>query len=162
MDETVAEVLRECELCLANVARRIKAAEDEKKRAKMTSMKSGCHFVRITFKIKMYLFYFCTTAESKAESKFDDKEDFNMSTIRPYNQRIDLETDEDVAFDIDYDDDGQIDLDDEVLSREKVKMASSQILQAIDRRKKKSNKVSTGSSSKGGGRNDQSKTSGEH
>lgn len=121
-DETVAEVLRECELCLTNITRRIKAADDEKKRSRMTS----------------------TAIIRKDETKADYKEDpeFNMSTIRPYNQRIDLESTEDVGFDADNDDEGGHDVDDEELTREKIKQASSQILHAKEKAKRKVKVVS--------------------
>ena len=74
VNETVAEVLRECEMCLLNLTRRIKAAEDEKKRNRMTSMSS----------------------EEKKDDKMDD--DFNniMSSFE-YNQRIDLDDEEDMG-----------------------------------------------------------------
>ena len=104
LDETVAEVLRECELCMTNIMRRIKAADDEKKRSKMTSMAAS------------------KLAETKdigsKESEGDDDND--MAATRPYNQRIDLELNEDGEF-VDFGDDGAPgDPDDEELTREKV------------------------------------------
>ena len=116
VNETVAEVLRECEMCLLNLTRRIKAAEDEKKRNRMTSMSS----------------------EEKKDDKMDD--DFNniMSSFE-YNQRIDLDdNEEDIAFDMDDDEGG--DMDDEELTRDKIKMVSSTILMNVEKRKKKKGK----------------------
>lgn len=106
LDETVAEVLRECELCLTNILRRIKAADDEKKRSKMTSLASS------------------KNAEAKyvsgAKEEDEVDEDGDMNLMRPYNQRIDLELNEDEGF-VDFGDDGAPgDLDDEELTREKV------------------------------------------
>jgi hypothetical protein len=77
LDETVAEVLRECELCLTNVMRRIKAADDEKKRSKMTSMSASK-----------------SSKDRDEESKMELDDDLNLSSLRPYNQRIDLDADE--------------------------------------------------------------------
>ena len=115
VNETVAEVLRECEMCLLNLTRRIKAAEDEKKRNRMTSMSS----------------------EEKKDDKMDD--DFNniMSSFE-YNQRIDLDDEEDIAFDMDDDEGGE--MDDEELTRDKIKMVSSTILMNVEKRKKKKGK----------------------
>ena len=68
----MAEVLRECELCLSNITRRIKAAEDEKKRSRMTSMSVG----------------------SSQQQPDDSSSEINLSSIRPYNQRIELDPNE--------------------------------------------------------------------
>ena len=113
VNDSVAEVLRECEMCLLNLTRRIKAAEDEKKRNRMTSMSSD-------------------------EKKGDDMDDDfnNIMSTSEFNQRIDLEdNDEDIAFDMD-DDDGA-DMDDEELTRDKIKIASTTILMNVEKRKKK-------------------------
>ena len=113
VNESVAEVLRECEMCMVNLTRRIKAAEDEKKRNRMTSM-------------------------SGDEKKGDEKDD-DFNNILPtfeFNQRIDLnDEEEDIAFDMD-DDDGA-DMDDEEFTRERIKLASSTILMNVEKRKKK-------------------------
>jgi hypothetical protein len=106
LDETVAEVLRECELCLTNILRRIKAADDEKKRSKMTSLAASKY----------------ADAKYAGGAKEDDDgdEDDDMNAMRPYNQRIDLESNEDEGF-VDFGDDSAPgDLDDEELTREKV------------------------------------------
>lgn len=117
-DETVAEVLRECELCLINIIRRIRANDDDRKRAELTgaapkmseSMSPGGH------------------------PQYANEEE-NVVAIRPFNQRINLSLDdEEGGF---YMDDNGPDLDDEELTRDKVKRASTNILNSVDKRKRK-------------------------
>ena len=120
-DDTVAEVLRECELCLNNVVRRIRAGDDDRKRAEMTgfSLNSGVS----------------SDKRDGGKSGGVGEEVTNMSTTRPFNQRINLISDEpEFAHD---DGGGLPDMDDEELTRDKVKRASTQILQAVDRRKRR-------------------------
>jgi coiled-coil domain-containing protein 151 len=114
-DETVADVLRECELCLSNLMRRIRAGEDEKKKAMMTS--------------------FTPKETYSADDEDADAEaaELELSQSRPFNQRIDLSLDDDERLDF-LADDGAPDMDDEELTRDKVKRASTQILQAVDRK----------------------------
>lgn len=130
-DETVTDVLRECENCFSQLNKRIKAAEDEAKRAHITDakiMSSG-------------------GADSRpGTSLANDIEETagKMNTLRPFNQRIELNGDRDESL-LQmlgaYDDDNSIDaLDDEELTRDKVKRASSQILQAMDKKKKRPKK----------------------
>ena len=113
--------------------KRIKAAEDEARRAHITDSKT----ISTTGD---------TDRPSTAESiKNDIDETANsINVLRPYNQRIELslEDDEDKFGQVgNFDDDGSIDgMDDEELTRDKVKRASSQILQAMDKRKKKPKK----------------------
>uniref|UniRef100_A0A7S4K5X8 ODAD1 central coiled coil region domain-containing protein n=1 Tax=Odontella aurita TaxID=265563 RepID=A0A7S4K5X8_9STRA len=60
----------------------------------------------------------------------------NMQEQRPYNQRVILPSMDDDAFDNDSNyDDGYGDVDEEEISRDKVKKASSQIIQAQERKK---------------------------
>ena len=54
---------------------------------------------------------------------------------RPFNQRINLTMDDDDGEFLE--DAGGPDMDDEELTRDKVKRASTQILQAVDRRKRR-------------------------
>lgn len=123
-DETVVDVLRESELCLNNLQRRIRAAEDDRKRMRLNGV-SGLDQGSTT---------------SLASSNVADE--LNVSAVRPFNQRIDLQFDDaDPALDLG-DDIGAIDLDDDELTRDKVKRASSQILLAIDRKKRKPKKSS--------------------
>ena len=118
-DETVAEVLRECELCLSNLVRRIRAGQDEKKKSMMTSFGSR------------------TTKE--LEDADEKQAELELSQSRPFNQRIDLSLDDDERNEwIDHD--GAPELDEEELTRDKVKRASNQILQAVDRKLRKSPK----------------------
>lgn len=126
-DETVAEVLHECELCMANLQRRIRAAEDDRRRARMTT---GLITDNNT-----------SNAPGGGNSSLADEMSLNSS--RPFNQRIDLSFD-DRDDGGDHGDDGMADLDDEELTRDKVKRASSQILLAIDRKKRKPKKKAPG------------------
>ena len=66
-------------------------------------------------------------------------DEMNLNASRPFNQRIDLSFD-DFEDGGDHGDDGMADMDDEELTRDKVKRASSQILLAIDRKKRKPKK----------------------
>lgn len=120
-DDTVAEVLRECELVLNNLQRRIKAAEDERKRSRLTV---GSRTV--------------VKDEDEDNESNDMQEEMNASASRPFNQRIDLTIDEEE--DGETLDDNMPDMDDEELTRDKVKRASNQILLAVDRKKRKPKK----------------------
>lgn len=133
-DETVTDVLRECENCFNQLNKRIKAAEDESKRSMITDAK---------------VLGMGSSGEDRpgtAASLANDIEETagKMNTLRPYNQRIELNGDRDESFLQllgTYDDDNSIDaLDDEELTRDKVKRASSQILQAMDKKKKRPKK----------------------
>jgi len=123
-DDTVAEILRESELCLNNIIRRIRAGDDDRKRLEMTGVGRG---------------------DAKGSSGQDDKsnntaaalDDSNIATTRPYNQRINLSLDDDEEDGFFADDSGMPDMDDEELTRDRVKRASSLILQAADRRKRR-------------------------
>lgn len=121
-DETVAEVLRECELCLSNLVRRIRAGEDERKKAMMTS------FSR-------------TTAEEEDADAV--QAELELSQSRPFNQRIDLSLDDDERLEF-LGEDHAPDMEDEELTRDKVKRASTQILQAVDRKLRKPKKKGKG------------------
>lgn len=137
-DETVAEVLRECEVCLNNVIRRIRAGDDDRKRAELTGAFSK------------------SSPGAMGDSMgspgaFGKGEEGNI-IARPFNQRIQLS----IAEEEDYahDDAGVPDMDDEELTRDKVKRASTQILQAVDRRMRragaKKTKVGGAAESKAG------------
>ena len=58
-DETVTEVLRECELCFVQLNKRIKAGDDEERRAHITDTnneKSGMYvYVYSMYKVYMYI-----------------------------------------------------------------------------------------------------------
>ena len=117
-DETVAEVLRECELCLSNLIRRIRAGQDERKKAAMTSFSRP------------------TDEEEDADAA---QAELELSQSRPFNQRIDLTLDDEDRLEF-HGDDGAPELEDEELTRDKVKRASTQILQAVDRKMRKPKK----------------------
>ena len=75
-------------------------------------------------------------------------------SIRPYNQRIDLTlNDEEESNYKNYSTENNAagDFEDEELTREKVKRASSQILAQVSRKKKKPKKKGTGASVGGAG-----------
>ena len=127
-DETVAEVLRECEICFITLNKRIKAAEDEAKRTSITntapkSLKERS--LQLAQKQKLL------SANSTADILNGDMDDsaLKMNTMRPFNQRIDLTfSDDNLALSptgpggfINGDDDNSLgDLDDEELTRDKV------------------------------------------
>eukprot|EP00602_Paraphysomonas_sp_CaronLab_P006914 CAMPEP_0185023284 /NCGR_PEP_ID=MMETSP1103-20130426/5967_1 /TAXON_ID=36769 /ORGANISM="Paraphysomonas bandaiensis, Strain Caron Lab Isolate" /LENGTH=557 /DNA_ID=CAMNT_0027555799 /DNA_START=24 /DNA_END=1697 /DNA_ORIENTATION=+ len=117
-DDTVAEVLRECELCLSNVMKRHKAALEEQRRLKM----------------------FSAETESKDEGPAMESE-FDISATRPFNQRIELSLLDEDADSTYVSEEAPIqDIDDDELTRDKVKRASHQILLAVDRKKRKPKK----------------------
>ena len=116
-DETVVDVLKESEIIISNLQRRIKAVEDERKRLRMTGGLS---------------------TDSVASLSSSIADELNISSSRPFNQRIDLSLDDDYEF-------GAVDVgdgDDEELTRDKVKRASTSILLAVDRKKRKPKKLS--------------------
>lgn len=124
-DDTVVEVLREAELCITNLLRRIKAGEDAKKRENMTSTSYEVHGKDFTGGLE--------------ELSLEE----SLSMSRPFNQRIDLsfeaeEREMDLQFEHDEIGHG---LEDDELTRDKVKRASSQILQAVDRKKRRPKKA---------------------
>ncbi len=123
-------------MCITNIIRRIKAGEEARKREKMTS--------------------------TSASSMYEDRNmgDLNalelmsleesLSVSRPFNQRIDLNfaNNDDNMKDLDlifeHSEEmvghGGMGMDDDELTRDKVKRASTQILQAVDRKKRKPKK----------------------
>ena len=119
-DDTVVDVLKECELVISNLQRRIKAVEDERKRLRMTGGLSTDSVTSLTSSIA---------------------DELNLSSSRPFNQRIDLSLDDDYEFGaVDVGDSDAPDMDDEELTRDKVKRASNSILLAVDRKKRKPKK----------------------
>ena len=134
-DDTVAEVLRECEVCLNNVLRRVEASMDVVMKSKISKTKQAEEN---------------ETSESK-QSSLDLGIGNAEPPIRPYNQRITLSLDDEENGHTllsssgayrDYDDmmggggGGGVGDDDEELTREKVKRASYQILSQVDRKKR--------------------------
>lgn len=155
-DETVTEVLRECELCFVQLNKRIKAGDDEAKRTQITNTSSGGggqngHDTgsRPHSSATLARTHMMGSVANMLPPELDDTAS-RMNTLRPYNQRIDLGNRDDAhtnqhnayaAYDPNAGDDNSIgDLEDDELTRDKVKRASSQILQAMDKRKKRPKK----------------------
>lgn len=143
VDETASDALRECELCFETLMKRIKAGEEEAKRVQMTSFLGSSGALK--------------SGGLDLSAEIVDEQAANLSTLRPFNQRIDLNFSADAvggnngiyesaAFGS-ADDASLGDLDDDELTRDKVKRASTQILMAMDKKKKKPKK-------KGGGPGD--------
>mmetsp|Transcript_8977 Transcript_8977/g.9496 ORF Transcript_8977/g.9496 Transcript_8977/m.9496 type:complete len:582 (+) Transcript_8977:58-1803(+) len=139
-DESVTEVLRECELCLINIIKRYKAAMEEQKRIKLFTESSGL-----------------MTSSSNIEDDPALESEIDLNATRPFNQRIELNLfDDDDGFGSNNngisssnnignggyapDENSIQDLDDDELTRDKVKRASHQILLAVDRKKRKPKK----------------------
>lgn len=162
-DDTLAEVLRECELCLANVIRRLEAGSDDKKKGK--SRFSGVlerTYSTITAAVNDNIGPEITEKDSgvaKNNERSDSTYGYHLTanispSIRPYNQRIDLTlNDEEESNYKNYSTENNAagDFEDEELTREKVKRASSQILAQVSRKKKKPKKKGTGASVGGAG-----------
>lgn len=153
-DESVTEVLREAEVTLINVIRRMKAAEDDMRHIRMTTFAADTVASPAGKKGGLVSSVDTTTVADESE----------ITVSRPFNQRIDLLVDPVSAeyggvanertspllrpcrfincflfTEGDYLGDVG-DLDDEELTRDKVKRASTQILQQIDKRKRKPKK----------------------
>lgn len=129
-DDTVVDVLRECELAFTNILRRIRAGEDAKRRERMTS--GAKEDASQTLDLE-------TSFDSANFDAFDE----SLNSTRPFNQRIDLSFDDHHGNELDYQDDnngGGGDGDDDELTRDKVKRASTQILQAVSNKKRKPKK----------------------
>lgn len=179
-DDTVSDALHECDLCFNMLLKRIKAGEDEIKRIHLTEFTSPVKTTSAS-PLKGVMTRASTGGGSGllkpgifANTSFEmmgemEETISNINTIRPYNQRIDLNmNDENNIFSINNSSvlDGNVisgilggvgsgnalmdengpDLDDDELTRDKVKRASTQILLAMDKKKKKPKK-------KGGGGN---------
>lgn len=129
-DESVAEVLRECEMCLVQVMKRYKAALDEQRRMRMFAEGSSSNM------------------DSTGQVEPADESELDLNASRPFNQRIELSLlDEDgEGGSTGYAEDSSMllqDQDDGELTRDKVKRASHQILLAVDRKKRKPKKASS-------------------
>jgi chromosome segregation ATPase len=153
-DDTVAELLRECEIALVNVAKRSKALEEEKRRfgglARGTAPSSASGSSRVP----------------TASSQFDDampvqgEEEEELTASRPFNQRIPLslfdgEGEYGGGMGGDASDDESL-VDEDELTRDRVKRASQQILQAVDRKKRKPKAGGAGGGKRQGGNNNNS------
>eukprot|EP01041_Mallomonas_annulata_P001525 gene1525-2935_t len=126
-DDSIADVMRESEVMLFNIIKRVKAGNDTLKKDLMMDLRDPTSYSR---------------PDSAVEVEVEDNE---LSSSRPYNQRIALSFDEyeDTGGGggmYGHDGDDMQDQDDEELSRDKVKRASKQITEAIDRKKRKPKK----------------------
>mmetsp|Transcript_21473 Transcript_21473/g.35955 ORF Transcript_21473/g.35955 Transcript_21473/m.35955 type:complete len:617 (+) Transcript_21473:79-1929(+) len=169
-DETITEVLRECELCFVQLNKRIKAGEDEAKRVMLTQNSSSANLdggdggagsrpdssqASRLQRLKML----GSTANLLPQEL--EESVGRIDTLRPNNRRIDLSTQDlemanaagvYASHDPSGGDDMSIgDLEDDELTRDKVKRASSQILIAMDKRKRKPKKKSSSNAGGGGG-----------
>ncbi len=157
-DETVADVLRECEVCFNTLIKRIKAGEDEAKRTKITELSGGANNTRPMSLSRGEFGGSLGNLDSHNSSEIEETAS-KMNTLRPYNQRIDLTSFAEEAMLVggNYDGDdtslGGGEFDDEELTRDKVKRASSQILMAMDKKKKKGGAGTHKGKKVGGGHN---------
>eukprot|EP01032_Pedospumella_encystans_P009074 gene9074-10712_t len=160
-DDTVTEVLRECELCFVQLNKRIKAGDDEAKRVHITSTShtgpAGSHPSTPGNRSHVLARTHMMGSVANLLPPELDETASRMNTLRPFNQRIDL-----IGGDGEHrnnagvyaahdpngggDDNSLGDLEDDELTREKVKRASNQILAAVDKKKKRPKKT-TGKSS---------------
>ena len=124
-DETVVNVLYENEKVLLELLARIKASKDEDAIVAGVAKKAGFDDDEAAAD---------APAAAAAGSLVDDEE---IMQARPFNQRIDLPlSDEEWEGDGPMKDDGLPDVDEEELTRDKVKKASTQIMLAQDKKKK--------------------------
>ena len=188
-DETITEVLRECEICFTQLTKRIKAGEDEARRAQITDTSDGGSTSedkssslsqqgntgvpppRTPSGIPKTSTGKLTGNGSSSSSRgmFQrnnvrevvdiDETASRLNTLRPFNQRIDLNWGEESSvtaggvyanYEVAADEATIGDLEDDELTRDKVKRASSQILIAMEKRKKKP-KGKKGAQGGGGG-----------
>eukprot|EP01031_Cornospumella_fuschlensis_P038881 gene38881-47294_t len=139
-DETVGLALQQCELLFETLLKRIKASEDEVRRYQMLSLGQGHG--------QDFLAGDLAQLEEKAGA---------LQSLRPFNQRIDLTLAQDalaggnLLFDSLGDNDSLGDLDEDELTRDKVKRASTQILLAMDKKKKKPKKAAASAKDKSNG-----------
>jgi hypothetical protein len=96
-DDTVTEVLRECELCFVQLNKRIKAGDDEARRAHITDTNAdadkGAHTHGPSHVAQaasqMARSHLMGSVANLMPPELDETAS-RMNTLRPYNQRIDL------------------------------------------------------------------------
>jgi hypothetical protein len=96
-DDTVTEVLRECELCFVQLNKRIKAGDDEARRAHITDTNAdadkGAHSHGPSHVAQaasqMARSHLMGSVANLMPPELDETAS-RMNTLRPYNQRIDL------------------------------------------------------------------------
>eukprot|EP01038_Epipyxis_sp_PR26KG_P011317 gene11317-15180_t len=146
-DDSIAEILRECELCFNTLTKRIRAGEDESKRTSSLNIRKSRSNDNNNNVDNNY------NNDNDALINLENEETASkINTLRPYNQRIDLTFDDNgggagiiygVGNNIYDENDNSLDGDDEELTRDKVKRASTQILLSMDKKKKKPKKKNT-------------------
>jgi coiled-coil domain-containing protein 151 len=160
-DDTVVEVLRECEASLTNLVRRLEGGADGRK---SRGRNSGTDSTNSTASISLNYMVGSEMSEKEGGGEgggggaLDSAERSgsagryrlmgNISpSIRPYNQRIDLamnNEEESESKNHSNESNSGGDFEDEEITREKVKRASSQILATVNRKKKPKKKGAVG------------------
>jgi len=140
------QVLRECELCFVQLNKRIKAGDDEAKRAHITNTAhddkahgahghGGAHSASPNRTAVMSRTHMMGSVANLLPPELDETAS-RMNTLRPYNQRIDLAGDNEhrnsagvyAAHDPNGGDDNSLgDLDDDELTREKVRFGCKHV-----------------------------------
>eukprot|EP00607_Mallomonas_marina_P001424 CAMPEP_0182423086 /NCGR_PEP_ID=MMETSP1167-20130531/9001_1 /TAXON_ID=2988 /ORGANISM="Mallomonas Sp, Strain CCMP3275" /LENGTH=555 /DNA_ID=CAMNT_0024601747 /DNA_START=73 /DNA_END=1740 /DNA_ORIENTATION=- len=128
-DDTIVDVMRESEVVLFNIIKRIKAGQDSLRKDRMVDLLDDQP---------------SSPSVARPDSAVDIDE-AELSSSRPYNQRIALNFEEyedggggGGIYNNDMDD--LADMDDDELTRDKVKRVSKQITEAIDKKKRKPRK----------------------
>lgn len=152
-DDTLSEVLKECDLCLTNVIRRLESGSDgeSKNKGRFVGIMART-YSEITGAVNDKIGPNMGDNESGGAFESEDKSDnaygyhldANISpTVRPYNKRIDLGVqDEEEGFH--NNDSAAGEFEDEELTRENVKRVSSQILAQVSKKKRKPKKKGSG------------------
>lgn len=148
-DTTVVEALRECELCLVRLNKRLEVGEESRSKSRLTGKLERTYGTSpISGQIKSGTGSDVNIGVSDSPDKSGNiivhQIPINTSPIvRPYNQRIELNIgDEDDSNPKEQSPNSKpdSDLDEEEFTREKVKRASSQILAQVTRKKGKPQK----------------------
>jgi coiled-coil domain-containing protein 151 len=156
-DDTVVEVLRECEASLTNLVRRPEGGTDGRKSRGRNSVTDGTNSSAST-SINYMLGSEMSEKEGGGGGALDSGERSDSAggyrlrgiispSLRPYNQRIDLAmNNEEEPESKNHSNEGNSggDFEDEEITREKVKRASSQILATVNRKKKPKKKGAVG------------------
>lgn len=146
-DDTVVEVLRECEASLTNLVRRLEGGADGRKLRGRNSVVDGANSNASVSMNDMVGSEMLEKEGGGGAVDSTERSDSAGAYRRPYNQRIDLA--------MNNEEDGEYknhsnesnsggDFEDEEITREKVKRASSQILAQVSRKKKPKKKGTVG------------------
>ena len=147
-DDTVAEVLKECDLCLANMIMRLEAGSDgeNKNKGRFVGIMART-YSEITAAVNDNIgpdmgdeLGGAFESEDRSDNSYGYHLNANISpAIRPYNQRIELNVqDEEEGFTNNDTSGGEF--EDEEITRENVKRVSTQILAQVSKKKKKPKK----------------------